>query len=277
MGDSGHWRTFDRFYSYTPETFTKRELRPSERRTNWQGEIVKMPWTTERLQNEFDALMFISTNTTIPVPEVLSFGSVWGSYQLEMKRVNGKPLHRLKTNKAEALKNVTHFITTSVIPQLQALKSSHIGSISGIVIPPNRITTRDKRPLWPSKSSSISQFGYCHNDLAQHNIMVNLDTLQVEAIIDWEYSGFFPSEFEAPLWTKSSNEPGYHDMNAQQVDSLIKFLEDPGENHINSSKTHVIISFRCHRSIVIGDPLCGHTFWLRCLIGSFHRNDNVEC
>lgn len=251
MEDSGHWRTFDRVYSYTCDSFTKRELRPGERQRNLKGEIVKMPWTTERLQNEFDALMFISVNTTIPVPKVLSFGPVWGSYQLVMERVNGKPLHHLKENKAEALENATNFITTSVIPQLRALKSSHIGSISGIVILPNRITTRDKRLLWPSKSSSTSQFGYCHNDLAQHNIMVNLDTLKVEAIIDWEHSGFFPSEFEAPLWTKASNETGYHDMNAQQVDSLIRFLEDPGEYHINPWKTHLIIPCRCHGSIAI--------------------------
>ncbi|MCJ1383644.1 hypothetical protein MMC17_006758 [Xylographa soralifera] len=123
MCDSGYWRTSDRFYSYDSETFTKRELRPSERRLNWKGEIIKAPWTTERLQNEFDALQFIVANTTIPVPRVKRFSQVWGAYQLEMERVNGKPLDLIQEDKAEAFQNAKIFVDTTVLPQLRALKS----------------------------------------------------------------------------------------------------------------------------------------------------------
>ncbi|KAM5442677.1 hypothetical protein MferCBS31731_002060 [Microsporum ferrugineum] len=227
MADSGCWRTADRVYTYTPDTFIKRELRPSERKTNIFGKTIVLPWTTERLQNEHDALTFIAANTTIPVPKILSFGKVWGAYQLEMERVNGKPLDRLREGREEALRNTEDFITTLVLPQLRALKSSTIGSLGGVVIPPNRITTRDKRAYWPQKSSTEREYSFCHNDLAQHNIMINVDTLQVEAIIDWEHSGFYPPEFEERLWTMRWDEEGYHAMGATRVDSLIDFFSNP--------------------------------------------------
>ena len=46
------------------------------------------------------------------------------------------------------------------------------------------------------------EHAFCHNDLGQHNIIVDPKTLKIAAILDWEFSGFFPSWFEAPLWTR---------------------------------------------------------------------------
>ncbi len=37
---------------------------------------------------------------------------------------------------------------------------------------------------------------FCHNDLSTHNVIVDPATLKVRAIIDWEYSGYYPLEFE---------------------------------------------------------------------------------
>ncbi len=45
-------------------------------------------------------------------------------------------------------------------------------------------------------------------------------TLQVE------YSGFYPPEFEAPLWKKSFDDPEYEDIDSDKVESLIHFLID---------------------------------------------------
>jgi aminoglycoside phosphotransferase (APT) family kinase protein len=229
MGDSGYWVTSDRFYSYDAWTFTKRELRPSERSLNSKQQIIKAPWTRERLQNEFEVLELIATKTTIPVPKVLRFEQVWGAYQLVMERVNGKPLDRIKDNRAKALLNAEDFINTTVLPQLRSLTSCTAGALIGVVIPPVRITTRDKRARWPAKVANTPLFSFCHNDLAQHNILINEDTLQVEAIIDWELSGYYPPEFEAPLWTRAWNEPGYHDIEADKIEELICFLSDTGK------------------------------------------------
>lgn len=68
--------------------------------------------------------------------------------------------------------------------------------------------------------------------------MIDPDTLQVEAIIDWEYSGFYPPKVVAPLWTKAPNEPGYHDIDAHKVQSLIKLLENSIGTHQRGSIDH---------------------------------------
>ncbi|MCJ1350015.1 hypothetical protein MMC31_008258 [Peltigera leucophlebia] len=219
------WMTVDRHYSLDYETFTKRELFPHERKTNWKGEIIRMPWSTARLENEYAALEYIAANTEIPVPEVLSFEKIDGSYHLVVERLWATPLSQLEENRAEALENTKTFINTVVLPQLAQLRSNKLGNLNGVVIPPDRITNKDPRPWWPPQTSSTDEFVFCHNDLAQHNILVDPDTLQVDAIIDWEYSGFYPPEFEAPLWTKSCRESDYHDIDAEKIESLTKFLD----------------------------------------------------
>ena len=228
MSESGYRHNVDRFYSYDAWTFTKRELRPNERFLNAKGESIKAPWSTERLQNEFRALEFITSRTTIPVPKVIRFERIWGACQLVMERINGTPLNHIKNNKAQALLNAERFINTAVLPQLRSLTSSTSGALIGVVIPPNRLAARDQRKCWPVKTTSAPIFNFCHNDLGQHNILMNSLTLKVEAIIDWEFSGFYLPEFEAPLWMKSFDEPGYHDIDADKVESLIHFLADTG-------------------------------------------------
>lgn len=41
---------------------------------------------------------------------------------------------------------------------------------------------------------------FCHNDLSASNVIVDPDTLAIKAIIDWEYAGFYPPEFEAEFF-----------------------------------------------------------------------------
>jgi len=142
---------------------------------------------------------------------------------------------RLLFERADAVLNAGRFITTTVIPQLQSLKSHTMGVVIGTVILPDRITGHGDREKWPVRSECTPNFSFCHNDLAQHNIMINPDTLQVEAIIDWEVSGFYTSDFEAPLWTKAWYEPGYHDIGSDLVPGLIQFLLDGREHNERSS------------------------------------------
>ena len=193
----------------------------------WEGERVMPPRSSERLLNEFETLKFIAAQTTIPVPKVLAFKHVWGAYQLVMERVQGKSLDRIKgVERADAVHNAETFITTVVIPQLQSLKSHTMGAVTGTIFLPDRITSRDDREKWPVRSECVPKFSFCHNDLAQHNILINLKTLEVEAIIDWEFSGFYNPDFEAPLWTKAWYEPGYHDIGSDSIPRLLRFLTD---------------------------------------------------
>ncbi len=229
MDDSGSWSNADRFYSYDTETFTKRELRLNERFTNWKGELAVGPWTAERLQNEYKALEFIAARTIIPVPKVIRFERIEGAYQLVMERIDGVPLNHLANDKAQALFNAKDFIHTIILPQLQSLKSTTSGSLMGAVIPPPRIMPDTERTNWPIKTARTPIFTFCHNDLGQHNILMNPDSLEVQAVIDWEFSGFYPSEFEAPLWLKATYEPGYREIDADKTERLLRFLRDPGK------------------------------------------------
>ena len=43
---------------------------------------------------------------------------------------------------------------------------------------------------------------FCHNDFSTHNTIVDPDTLKVNAIIDWEYAGFYPPEFEGMFFRR---------------------------------------------------------------------------
>ena len=42
----------------------------------------------------------------------------------------------------------------------------------------------------------------CHNDLSQYNVLVDEETLKITAIIDWEYAGFYPKEFEGAFYKR---------------------------------------------------------------------------
>ncbi|PTU24276.1 hypothetical protein P175DRAFT_0505954 [Aspergillus ochraceoroseus IBT 24754] len=63
----------------------------------------------------------------------------------------------------------------------------------------------------PRKVSKDHEYVFCHNDLGQHNIIVDPQTLKIRAIIDWEYAGRGPSIVL----------DGEHDDSAE----LLQFLE----------------------------------------------------
>jgi Ser/Thr protein kinase RdoA (MazF antagonist) len=52
------------------------------------------------------------------------------------------------------------------------------------------------RPEWKMKPRESEDLVFCHNDFSTHNIIVDPATLKVRAVIDWEYAGFYPIEFE---------------------------------------------------------------------------------
>lgn len=59
--------------------------------------------------------------------------------------------------------------------------------------------------MWDRKEG---YFQLIHGDLNEENIMVDVTTNQVCAIVDWEYSGYHPANWELPLWklTKEQRE-----------------------------------------------------------------------
>jgi Choline/ethanolamine kinase len=64
---------------------------------------------------------------------------------------------------------------------------------------PFSIYSRGRNRRWFAVSG---EFAYCHNDLSRHNILVDPNSLKINAIYDWEYSGFYPEYFEGQFYTR---------------------------------------------------------------------------
>ena len=220
----------DRHYTFTPTTFTKRQLRPSECFYRADGSLAKSLWERERIENERDALIFLARNTSIPVPRLLEWSDIDGVGSITLERNSGKMFAEVHeklepSDQAKLERNTITFIEETLLPQLQSLRSTKMGQLAGVVVPPVRVSYHDKRPQWEPRTSNTSRYVYCHNDLNQYNILVDPATLTVKAIIDWEYSGFFPKEMEFPFW-KLDHEASLEEEHCRK---MIDLLEAPGE------------------------------------------------
>lgn len=189
--------TFERKYYHRGNAFIKRSLRPREFRTGYQGLHVPRVGK-ERLLNEAASLRYIREMTNIPVPTVYCDFEDDGAYYLVTEYIDGVSMSELQEEeKSTVSKEVNQHLAT-----LRNLKSRNIGGPTGIVIPPYRVTLHTKNDYWALEPSDTNEYVYCHNDLSQQNIIVDPDTLKIKAIIDWEYSGFYPSFFEALFYKR---------------------------------------------------------------------------
>jgi hypothetical protein len=67
---------------------------------------------------------------------------------------------------------------------LKTLTSNRLGGPSGIVIPPYRVLRRTETDHWHLKPSDHNEYVFCHINLSQQNVIVDPDTLKINAIID---------------------------------------------------------------------------------------------
>lgn len=227
------WELPDRHFTWSATTFVKRQLRPNEQKLNMRGGKLEYPFNRERLENEHDALQFIAKNTTIPVPKVLDWSvDANGTASLTMETVHGRLMLGLlgtlgEEDKRRLHRNVDAFMYDTVLPQLAKLRSKSLGQLNGVVFPPPRVIACDDRKFWRSSTASTDHYVFCHNDLAQHNIMIDPDTLKVVSLIDWEYAGFFPPEFEFHFWHTSYRERD--DANEVEPRRLLAMMDEPGK------------------------------------------------
>ncbi|MCJ1336346.1 hypothetical protein MMC09_001622 [Bachmanniomyces sp. S44760] len=224
------WTVIDRHYTLTPSTFTKRQLYPHEQILNNRGGVAQYAFNPERLENERYALEFIAKNTKIPVPRVLGWSHVDGVRCLTVETLDGAMLgdllrdgdNRLNSTEKAILKaNAIAYVYDTVLPELRKLRSRTLGQLSGAVFPPPRVSDFDGRPFWQPKVSTTERYVYCHNDLAWRNIVVDPKTLEVISIIDWEFSGFFPPEFEKPLWLEPDANGGNDEEECRGLVALL--------------------------------------------------------
>lgn len=94
------------------------------------------------------------------------------------------------------------------VETLKALRSDTPG-VPGeeLMGPPQRVCDIHWKlhSAWRPRSGVKGDFVFCHNDLSQHNVLVDPETLKITAIIDWEFGGFWPEWFEREFWTRRGN------------------------------------------------------------------------
>ncbi|GLB37028.1 putative integral peroxisomal membrane peroxin [Lyophyllum shimeji] len=191
-----------KYYKYeNPEgpVFIKRNLTPSEYMVNYYGELVLPRMSMERLKNEAAAIRYIQSHTNIFTPNIRCAFEDHGRYYLITDLVPGVRMADLPDEKkAPVIEELKGYVA-----QMHTITSKVMGGLSGEVILPYRVA----RAMPPNRSLQLREatspeFVLCHNDLSQHNVILDETTLKIKAILDWEYAGFFPPEFDRPFYLR---------------------------------------------------------------------------
>ncbi|KAF5129791.1 hypothetical protein E5D57_006122 [Metarhizium anisopliae] len=183
--------THERKYYSLNNSFVKRSLRPSEWQHNpFDGTLSIPRFGNERLLNEGATLRFIAENTNIPVPKLYGCFEDDNAVYLVTELIEGVEMAALEP----AQRKTVELELEGYVDVLRGLKSR--------VIPPYRVIAKSHRQTWKMKPRESSNLVFCHNDFSAHNVIVDPVSLKVKAVIDWEYAGFYPREFESEFFRR---------------------------------------------------------------------------
>ncbi|KAI0395620.1 kinase-like domain-containing protein [Xylariaceae sp. FL0594] len=238
----------DMTYQFTATTFKKTSRLPQRKeRLDGTSFLWKRSWNHERIANEVNALKIVSQRTKVPVPRLIDHGkNPDGTQYLITERIDGIRLdqivdmgcrlpeekHTIEKQCREcvdkAYSNALGFIERIVLPQLTELTSQERG-IHGFVMPPCWLSI-DVDPPWKGKGPwkvlrlEEPKYVFQHGDLAAHNILIDPQTLEVKALIDWEYAGFFPPGMER--WPGTLDKDVYIRNGNDVADAIATFLAE---------------------------------------------------
>lgn len=170
----------------------------------WQsvgdGLVILLTTYPQRWKNDAAILRFLRKETNIPLlPAECTFEDD-GAFYLQTQYVEGVSMRELNEEEKEAvMKEVEQHVAT-----LRSLRSDTPGPPGEqLLCPPQRVFDGrwKMNSCWRPRAEK-GDYVFCHNDLGQHNIIVDPDTLKIKAIIDWEFGGFWPAWFERPFWRR---------------------------------------------------------------------------
>jgi len=168
--------TFERKYYRRGDAFIKRCLRPREFRTGFR--CLHVPrFRKEALTNEAASLRYIRRHTDIPVPTVYADFEDDDAYYLIAEYIEGESMSKLSEEKKATVREELE----AHLAKLQGLRSKQLGGPSGIVIPPYRVVykTDRKSDNGSLRASNREKYVFCHNDLSQHNVIVDPETVNI--------------------------------------------------------------------------------------------------
>lgn len=191
----------DKKYFHVGDVFIKRTLRRHE----WQSvqDILMVPPAShpQRWKNDAAIVRYLREKTDIPLPRLLGTWEDDGAFHFCTEWVEGVSMAELSDEDQEVVKKeVEQHVAT-----LRSLRSDTPG-VPGddLMFPPTRLSAGlwGVHSCWRPRGTSGS-YVFCHNDLGQHNVIVDPETLRIKAIIDWESGGFWPEWFERPFWERA--------------------------------------------------------------------------
>ncbi len=195
--------TPDKKYYEVGRSFIKRTLRRHE----WMTSPAIANWTPsaclpQRWKTDAAILEYLREKTNIPLPRLQHTFEDDGAFYFSTELVPGVAMSQL----TEEQKQV---VTKELLEHVATLKSlrSDTPGVPGqaLLCAPNRVHSGfwKHHTCWrPKTDVKNGNYVFCHNDMAQHNVIVDPDTLKINAIIDWEYGGFWPEWFEQPYWER---------------------------------------------------------------------------
>lgn len=191
----------DKKYFHVGNLFIKRTLRRHEWQTASNGAVVVPPATyPQRWKTDAAILRYLHEKTDIPLPRLQCTYEDDGAFHHCTGYVEGVSMTALgEDEKRTVMKELSRHLAT-----LQSLRSDtpHVpGEL--LLCPPQRVTGSQWKvnSCWRPRKLQGS-YVFCHNDLGQHNVIVDPKTLKINAIIDWEFGGFWPEWFERPFWER---------------------------------------------------------------------------
>ncbi|KAH0592758.1 hypothetical protein MHUMG1_09403 [Metarhizium humberi] len=190
----------DKKYFHVGNWFMKRTLREHE----WQsvfGTILIVPPRTypQRWKNDAAILRFLRKETDIPLPPAECTFEDDRAFYFQSQYIDGIRMEKLaQQDKEVVMKEIERHVTT-----LQALRSDLPG-VPGesLLCPPGRVTGIYWKVNSCWRPREKGEYVFCHNDLREHNVIVDPETLKIRAIINWEFGGFWPAWFERPFWKR---------------------------------------------------------------------------
>lgn len=153
----------------------------------------------EGLENEAAAIAFVRQHTTIPVPNVVAtFEDRESFYLIEEFVLNTKGALWAPRRYYKHINNQLE----GYMVQLRDIKSDTCRSFSGRPFFAARLGEHSKILVDAVYNEIPGGYVLSHGDLGWQNLLCDPDTWDIVCVIDWEYSGFYPSEVDGDFWKR---------------------------------------------------------------------------